>query len=251
MDEQAIKEALARNLQAVRARIHAAAERAHRDPTQIALIAVSKTVEPALIVAAYQLGLRHFGENRVEEAETKIPALAAQMPVAIWHMLGHLQSRKAPRAAQLFDLIHSVDSVHLAERLDRQAAAIGKTLPILLELNISGEESKSGFSLSLSGAMKEQAPAMAQAVDKIVALEHLQVRGLMTMAPMVTQPELARPYFRRLREWREWLAERFPAHPWAELSMGMTDDFEVAVEEGATMLRLGRAIFSLGPSAKH
>ena len=118
MDEQEMKELLARNLQAVRARIQAAAERAHRDPAAITLVAVSKTVEPARIAAAYQLGLRHFGENRVEEAETKIPAISPDMPGATWHMIGHLQSRKAPRAAQLFDLIHSVDSVHLAERLE-------------------------------------------------------------------------------------------------------------------------------------
>ena len=205
----------------MRARIHAAAERAHRDPAAITLVAVSKTVEPARIAAAYQLGLRHFGENRVEEAEGKIPALAAAMPEATWHMIGHLQSRKAPRAAQLFDLIHSVDSVHLAERLDRQAAALGKKLPILLEAEHLGEESKSGFPLALSGASSEQAPAFVQAAQQILALQCLEVRGLMTMAPIVAEPEQARPYFRRLREWRDLLADRFPvrslgrAHRWA------------------------------------
>jgi pyridoxal phosphate enzyme (YggS family) len=250
MDRASILEALARNLRTVQGRIHGAAERVRHDPGKIQLVAVSKTVEPARILAAYELGLRLFGENRVEEAEKKIPTVNTEIVAlggapASWHLIGHLQSRKASRAVQLFDLIHSVDSVHLAEKLDRQAAAIGKKLPILLELNISGEEAKFGFPVDLGGVMSEQAPVFVRAIQQILALPNLSVRGVMTMAPMVGSPELARPYFRRLREWRDFLAARFPEQSWTELSMGMTDDFEVAIEEGSTMLRLGRAIFHI------
>lgn len=243
-----IQETIARNLENVKARIAAAAARANRDPSTILLVAISKTVEPARVLAAYELGLRTFGENRVEEAESKIPVInesiiSAGKPLPSWHMVGHLQSRKASRALALFDMIHSVDSLHLAEKLSRQAAQLGRTIPILLELNVSGEASKYGFSLAPGADEEKRTTLFLETVKKILALPGLDVRGLMTMAPIVSVPEDARPYFQRLRAWRDTLREHFPGYGWPELSMGMTDDFEVAVEEGATMLRLGRAIF--------
>ncbi len=249
MSQEAMQEALARNVRSVQTRIAAAAERAGRNPSEVQIVAVSKTVEPARVIAAYNLGLNVFGENRVEEAEGKIPVVRAALAQQgreppRWHMIGHLQSRKSGRAVELFDLIHAVDSVRLAERLSRQATEAGKRVPILLELNVSGEESKYGFPAALAGAIATQAPPLFAAVAEILALPGLDVRGLMTMAPIVPTAEEARPYFRRLREWRSALQDRFPVHGWPELSMGMTDDFEVAVEEGATMVRIGRAIFA-------
>lgn len=249
MSQEAIVEALARNIRSVQARIAAAAERAGRNPSQVQLVAVSKTVEPARVIAACNLGLNVFGENRVEEAAEKIPVIRAELArqgkeLPHWHMIGHLQSRKSGRALELFDLIHAVDSVRLAERLSRQATELGKRATVLLELNVSGEESKYGFPAALTGSVAAQSPALFAAIAAILALPGLDVRGLMTMAPIVPAPEEARPYFRRLREWRDALQDRFPAHGWPELSMGMTDDFEVAVEEGATMVRIGRAIFT-------
>jgi len=218
------------NLQVVRERIAAAARRAGRDPAEITLVAVTKTQPVEVIRAAYELGLRDFGENRVEEAETKFD----QLPDDIrWHMVGHVQSRKAARAVKPYVLVHSVDRVKLARRLDRFAAEAGRTLPILLEVNVSGEATKYGFH-----------PAEVEAaVEAMRAFEHLHIQGLMTMAPIVPDPEEARPVFVALRELRDRLAARFPDLDWHHLSMGMTDDFEVAVEEGATIVRIGRAIF--------
>jgi pyridoxal phosphate enzyme (YggS family) len=224
----------------VQERIAAAARRAGRDPAEVTLVAVTKTHPPEVIEAAYLAGLRHFGENRVEEAAPKIQAvaawLAAQKPDAdspIWHMVGHVQSRKAEEAAGPYALIHSVDSVKLARRLDRFASEKGRRLPILLEVNVSGEASKYGF----------RPTEVADALTEIATLSSLQVQGLMTMAPIVSDPEMARPVFRALRALRDDLACRFPQMDWRHLSMGMTDDFEVAIEEGATLVRIGRAIF--------
>ena len=228
------------NLVRVQERMQAAARRAGRDPAEITLVAVTKTHPPEAVQAAYLAGLRHFGENRVEEAAPKIEAVAAwlatQQPAAAppnWHMIGHVQSRKAEDAVGPYALVHSVDSVKLAQRLDRFSSAAGRRLPILLEMNVSGEASKYGFT-----------PAeVIAALPEIVTLPALQVQGLMTMAPIVADPEMARPVFRALRELRDDLAHRFPQVDWCHLSMGMTDDFEIAIEEGATLVRVGRAIF--------
>jgi len=249
MSEREIREMIAANLEAVRERIVRAAQGAGRDPAEITLVAVSKTVEPARILAAYELGQRVFGENRVEEAEEKLPQLAQTIagrggPAPDWHLIGHLQSRKSARALELFDLIHSVDSVHLAQRLSRQAGELGRVAPVLLELNVSGEESKYGFPASAAG----HEAALLQAVAEIAALPGVRVRGLMTVAPLGEDPEQARPYFQRLRAWRDRLAREFPGCGWDQLSMGMSDDFEVAIAEGATMVRLGRAIFGPRPA---
>lgn len=208
---------------AVRARVRAAAERAGRDPQAVRLIAVSKTFPAEAVLAAYEAGQRDFGENRVQEAEAKAPAVAAAGVQPTWHLIGHLQTNKVRAALDRFAIIHSVDSVHLAAALSRRAAA---AYPVLLEVNVAGEASKSGFAPD----------EVTDATERIRRLPNLDVRGLMTVAPLVADPEELRPVFRRLAE----LAQRL-ALP--ELSMGMSGDFEVAIEEGATLVRVGTVIF--------
>jgi pyridoxal phosphate enzyme (YggS family) len=161
---------------------------------------------------------------------------------ARWHMIGHLQRRKARFAVALFDMIHSVDSLRLAERINRMAKEYEKTVPVLLEVNVSGEASKHGYDLSTAGGSSDHT-AFVSEVEQMLALPFLQVQGLMTMAPVVTCPDQARPFFVAVRELRDDLARRFPSVGWQHLSMGMTDDFEPAIEEGATIVRIGRAIF--------
>jgi len=244
MADDSLVEAMARRVDDVEHRIAAACLRAGRARQEVTLVAVSKTRSMEEIEAAYRCGLRHLGENRVEEAVTKVPLsrqLHAADPVT-WHMIGHVQSRKARDVVQFCDMIHSVDSCSLAMRLDRFAGEMGKKMPILLELNVSGEESKYGFAASddrtLDGTMKQ--------VLSLRDLVHLDIRGLMTMAPIVADAELARPIFERLRAIRDIFRRELPFSAWSELSMGMTDDMEVAIEEGATMVRVGRALF--GPA---
>jgi len=229
------------NLRSVQERMAAAARRVGRDPEAVTLVAVTKTQPPDVLGAAYELGLRHFGENRVEEAEPKISHLPADIT---WHMIGHIQSRKARRVVPLFQVVHSLDSIKLARRLDRLCAGRDQPLPVLLEMNISGEPSKYGFAAACWSDDPTQRDALWGAVEEIVALPHLSVQGLMTMAPIVADPEEARPVFVRLRQLRDALARAFPQADWQHLSMGMTDDFEVAIEEGATLVRVGRAIFA-------
>jgi pyridoxal phosphate enzyme (YggS family) len=211
------------NIKEVQRRIARACERSRRSPDEITLVAVTKGFEVPAIRTAFNSGIRDFGENRVQEAEGKIAQLIDLKPSVTWHMVGHLQGNKAKVAVGLFDIIHSVDSVRLAEILKRR---VEKPLPVLLEINVSGEATKGGFSVS----------EIAAAVEEIRKLSNLKLRGLMTVAPFVADPEGVRPVFRRLRELRDSFGLE-------HLSMGMTDDFEVAVEEGATMLRIGRAIF--------
>jgi pyridoxal phosphate enzyme (YggS family) len=233
------------NLAQVRERIAAAARRAGRTPKEVTLVAVTKTHPAQMVEAAYQVGLRDFGENRVEEARAKIPAVRERTSLSEgprWHMIGHLQRRKARLAVALFDIIHAVDSLRLAQRISRVAGESGKVMPVLLEVNVSGEASKYGFNLSVTAGQGAKA-AFITDVEQILALPHLRPCGLMTMAPIVTDPEQARPVFRVLRSLRDDLCRRFPEADWHELSMGMTDDYEVAIEEGATMVRVGRAIF--------
>ena len=232
---------IAANLKRVEARIAVACARVGRARSEVTLVAVSKTRPAAEIIAAYHCGLRHFGENRVEEMEEKTPPLRAEFAAnpAIWHLIGHVQSRKAKRAVDLADIVQSVDSLHLAERLNRCAAERSARLPVLLECNVSGEEAKYGFAAWDDSVWAETRTQIQQ----FSRLDHLEVRGLMTMAPIVAQPEEARPVFRRLRQLRDILRQAAPFSVWAELSMGMTDDFEVAIEEGATLVRIGRAIF--------
>jgi pyridoxal phosphate enzyme (YggS family) len=186
-----------------------------------------------------QAGQVDIGENRVEEARPKMAALAGG-PELRWHMIGHIQSRKAGDVIDGdFALIHSVDSLKLAERLSRLAVQAGRRQAVLLECNVSGEASKGGF----PGQTPSEWALLVATFERVVALPGLEVRGLMTMAPIVAEPAEARPYFRRLRALRDFLADRVPAAAWTELSMGMTDDFEAAITEGATLVRVGRAIF--------
>ncbi len=228
------------NLHAVRERIAAAATRAGRSPDEVTLVAVTKMQPPDVIQAAYELGLRHFGENRVGEAEAKVGHLPGDIT---WHMIGHIQSRKAKLVTPLFNVVHSVDRAKIARRLDRYSKERPTPLPILLECNVSGEASKYGFDADRWPEDEPQRAHLLAAIEEILALPHVEVQGLMTMAPIVADAEQARPVFSRLRRLRDELAARFPQAGWRHLSMGMTDDFEIAIEEGATMIRVGRAIF--------
>ncbi|MBV9282269.1 MAG: YggS family pyridoxal phosphate-dependent enzyme [Chloroflexi bacterium] len=214
-----------------------AAERAKRLPDEVSLVAVTKTVPAAAIREAARAGQGTFGENRVQEAEVKIGEIRSELPDLRWHLIGHLQTNKARPAVQLFSLIESVDSVRLARRLDASAAAAGLRVAVLLEVNVAAEGSKSGF-------LRED---LRGALADIFRLTHLEVRGLMTIAPLVDDAEEVRWVFRALRELRDELRERYGAPGMRELSMGMSNDFPVAIEEGATMVRVGRALFGERP----
>ena len=236
------------NIARVRQRIDAACQKVGRNPAEVTLLAVSKMQPPEAIQDAAAAGLQHFGENRVEEAVSKIPQVkqCVAKPL-IWHMVGHIQSRKARQIPGLFQLVHAVDRVKLARRLSALVSARGESLDVLLELNVSGEASKSG--LAAAGWQGDAAlrAELWRDCESILGLPGLQVRGLMTMAPIVRDAEEVRPVFAQLASLRDELATDFGV-PLPELSMGMTDDFPVAVEEGATIIRIGRAIF--GPRRK-
>lgn len=232
------------NIFVVRQGILAAAEEAGRDPNTIRLIGVSKTHPATRVHEALAAQLHDFGENRVQEAEQKIGELSADRAQLCWHLIGHLQSNKAKKAAQLFDYVHSVDSFRLAEALSRQRIALGLApLKILLQVNVSGEASKEGFDLSQWQQQPQQLHAWLPEVEQILGLAGVQVCGLMTIAPIGSHAAAARPYFASTRALRDWMAARYPEASWQELSMGMTDDFPAAIAEGATMVRVGRAIF--------
>jgi pyridoxal phosphate enzyme (YggS family) len=236
---------LVENLARVQERLAGAALRAGRDPSDVTLVAVTKTHPPDTIIAAYEAGVRHFGENRVLEGADKIPVVAAALsgPPPVWHMVGHVQSRKAQAAVAHFDCVDSVDRLKIAQRLSRFAQDAGRKLPVLLECNVSGEETKYGFDLQGWERNEARREAFFAVVKEILALQGLSVQGLMTMAPFVASAETVRPVFVSLRGLLDALRVRFPVQDWPHLSMGMTDDFEVAVEEGSTLVRIGRAIF--------
>jgi pyridoxal phosphate enzyme (YggS family) len=230
------------NLTTVRECIAGALRTAGRPAGSVRLVAVTKTQPAAVVAAAIAAGLRDLGENRIEEAVDKMAAIPKGE--ARWHMIGHIQSRKAKTvAAANLALVHSVDSLPLAERLSRAAQALGRRQPVLLECNVSGEASKAGFRVETDAALE----ARLSELEQVTALPGLEVRGLMTMAPIVPHAEAARPYFARLRLLGERLRAAIPGAAWGELSMGMTDDFEVAILEGATLVRIGRAIFGERP----
>jgi hypothetical protein len=213
-------------------RIESAAQRVGREPNDITLIAVSKTHPAASIHEALESGLRHFGENRVQEAEQKIPYIGRE--AATWHLIGHLQANKARKAVQLFDTIHSLDSVQLAARLDRICSEEGReSLPVLIQVDLAGEATKSGVSEN----------ELDQLVEVVTKCSHLELKGLMVLPPFFENPEDVRPFFRRLRELGENLERQEFLKERCELSMGMSHDFEIAIEEGATMVRVGTAIF--------
>jgi len=222
---------VAERLQAVRLRIADACARAGRSPDEVTLVAVTKGFPPEAVREAAAAGVRHFGENRIQEAQAKLPALGDLSPKPTWHMVGHLQTNKVKTALNLFDIIQSVDSFHLAEAINRRAPQPDR-VPVLLEVNVAAETAKYGFS-------PDELPSQAEAIRRLPGLD---VRGLMTVAPITDDPETVRLVFFRLRELRDSVGLR-------ELSMGMTDDFEAAIEEGATMVRVGRAIFGPRPEA--
>jgi pyridoxal phosphate enzyme (YggS family) len=233
MNDQPIdlQERLAANLDRVRSNIARAAERSGRSSAEVALIAVSKTVPIEAVKIAYNLGVSDFGENRVQDA---LPKIAEFRPADVrWHMIGHLQSNKVARVVGAFDMVQSVDSLHLAQALNRYAEKQGIRMPVLLQVNISGEHSKDGIPPA-------DAPLLAR---KLAALAAIDVRGLMTIAPLVRDPEEVRPVFRGLRDLLERLRKELPECAWQHLSMGMTDDYHIAIEEGSTIVRIGRAIF--------
>ncbi len=227
---------LSERLASINQRIVAASARAGRSSSEVTLVGVTKTVAPAVIKTAIEAGLRALGENRVQEAATKIAELrevASRYDVR-WQLIGHLQSNKARRAVEIFDVIQSVDSLKLAERLDNIAGEVGKRLPVFIEVNLGGEESKSGVA-------PDQVLSLCEQIGK---LSNLEIRGLMTVPPFLENPEEVRPFFRRLRELRdESRRAGIVDRQFQELSMGMSNDFEVAIEEGATFVRVGTAIF--------
>ncbi len=239
-----MRDGIAQRVARVQERISDAAHRTGRSPDEVLLVAVTKTCGLDAVEAACAAGLRHFGENRVEEAGPKIAAAASRLPADVtWHMIGHIQSRKSAEVAAIFPWVHSVDRLKVAQRLSRDALAAGRLLEVLLEVNISGEATKYGFDLVSWPQDALRAGAFFADVEVMLALPGLQVQGLMTMAPLSDDPEASRPIFRQLRRLRDALRQRFPHIQWPHLSMGMTADFEVAVEEGATMVRVGTAIF--------
>ncbi len=227
---------ISRNLQEIQQRLHEAAQRAGLDPAAVRLVAVTKTVGLNRLQEAVAAGHTLFGENYVQEARAKIAALG---PGLAWHFIGHLQSNKARAAVDLFDLIHSVDRLRLAQALDQAASRLGKVQNILLQVNLAGEASK-------SGAAPEDVQNLLSNISK---MPNLKVLGLMTMPPWFPDPEEARPYFRALRELRDRLRRlHLVEGDLGELSMGMTGDFEAAVAEGATLVRIGTAIFGRRPT---
>jgi pyridoxal phosphate enzyme (YggS family) len=226
---------IAENLAAIRGRIAAASARAHRRPKEISLMAVSKMHPPDRIREAYAAGQRLFGENRVQEFATKMPLLS-DMNGAEYHMIGHLQTNKSSKAAELFAAVDSIDSLKLAEKLNSAAREQNKTLDVLIEINVGGESAKTG-----TAAESEELENLLQSASQ---LESLKFRGLMTVPPFTEDSEGARPYFRKLRELRNTItARKLPGITMDVLSMGMSHDFEVAIEEGSTCVRVGTAIF--------
>ncbi len=220
---------IAQNLAEVRATIAAACREVGRDPAEVRLVAVSKTVDPERVRQAIAAGQDLFGENYLQEARDKITALGRQVS---WHLVGHLQTKKAKSAVELFDLIQAVDRGKLARALDAAASQMGKVQDVLIQVNQAGEDTKSGV-----------APERAlDVLQEVARLPHLRVIGLMTMPPWFADPEEVRPYFKALRELRDRLRDQ-SGLPLMELSMGMSGDFAVAVEEGATLVRVGTAIF--------
>jgi PLP dependent protein len=223
------------NIAKIRERIASAARRSEREPNEIALMAVTKTFPPEQIRQAYEAGLRLFGENRVQEFAGKAEALR-DLRDAEWHMIGHLQTNKAAKAAELFSAVDSVDSLRLAQKLNAAAQQLEKKLVVLIEINVGGEAAKSGIDPD-SEELQELLLAAAE-------LEHLEFRGLMTIPPFTEDPQRARPYFQELRQLRDGIAaRRLPGIGTSVLSMGMSHDFEIAIEEGSTCVRVGTAIF--------
>jgi pyridoxal phosphate enzyme (YggS family) len=229
--------------QATLERIAAAAKASDREPESVRLVVVTKAQPLEVVQAAVEAGAHLLGENYPEESVSKILSFGPESGVE-WHMIGHVQSRKARLVIEHFDLLQSLDSLKLAERLNRMAMEAGRVLPVMLEFNVGGEQSKYGWLAS----HEKDWPALYPDIETILGLENLQLRGLMTMPPLETDPEDARIYFRTLHLLRDHLAGRFPQANWCELSMGTSADYEVAVQEGATLVRIGTAIVGPRPN---
>ena len=222
---------IARNLLTIQDRVRDAARKCDRNPAEIRLVAVTKTVERDMVEAAYAAGVRDFGENRVQDMRQKFEDPVG--PDAVVHLIGHLQTNKARDAVRYCQIVESVDRTSLVDALQRRCEIEKKDLDILLQINVAGEEQKHGCS-------PDDAPAL---IEHLLQQSRLRLRGLMTIAPLVDDPETTRPVFAGLQELRDDLQRKYPEAPLDELSMGMTNDYWVAIEEGATMIRLGRAIF--------
>lgn len=227
---------LAENLNSIQQRIHTACTRAERDPASVTLLAVTKTQPPEVVTEAARLGLASFGENKIQEAKAKIPLCSGKLR---WHFIGHLQTNKCRDAVELFEMIQSVDSLHVAQEISKRAEQAGKTIPILLEVNLAGEASKFGY----------RPDKLEAELQQLNALPRLEIHGLMTVPPWTSNAENVRPFFRQMRELKQRL-EQILGAPLPHLSMGMTGDFEVAIEEGATIVRIGTALFGPRKSAK-
>lgn len=230
---------IADNVSRVRTRMRQAAERAGRDPTSVRLVAASKMVDTARIRAAISAGVTTLGENYLQETRQKLGQIGRSG--VEWHLIGPLQRNKVRYVFDLFDMMHSLDRLELAQEINRRAERLGRLLPVLLEVNVGGETSKSGWT----------AAGLLNDIRQLAALPHIQVRGLMTIPPPTPQPHEARPFFRQLRQLRDRLAqEGYDGMTFDELSMGMTADYEVAIEEGATLVRVGTAIFGPRPERR-
>ena len=229
------------NLQSIQHRIAQAAVSAGRNPADIRLVVVTKSQPISVVEAAIQAGSLLLGENYPEESVDKITALRDLYPAVEWHMIGHLQSRKSAIVARYFDLFQSLDRIEIAEKLNDLLRIAGRRLPVLLEFNTGGENSKSGWDATNPSIW----PGLLPEVHRLATLPNLEIRGLMTMPPLSEDPDQSRPYFQRLRQLRDFLRTELPEASWSELSMGTSSDFEVAVQEGATLVRIGTAI--LGP----
>lgn len=234
----------------IRARYQSAVEQVEkalsdskRKPGSARIIVVTKAQPVEVLKAAFQAGLHCFGENYPEETLTKIETMK-ELPGIEWHMIGHLQTRKIPIVVNHFSMLHSLDSVRLAERLNLRLVRTGKTLPVLIEINVGDETSKYGFKARNSADLESH----YQDFEKIMRLENLEIKGLMTMPPLFDDPEQSRPYFKRLYEMRAVLAQKYPEICWEELSMGTSADYAVAVQEGATYVRIGQAIVGPRPA---
>jgi pyridoxal phosphate enzyme (YggS family) len=231
------KDSIAENFKRVSDRLEVAATSVGRTGEQVRLVVVTKGHPVEIAHKAIEAGAKYLGENYVEESLPKIATVEKESGVE-WHMIGHIQSRKARKVCEHFDWVQSIDSIRLATRLDRFASEMGKQLPILLECNVSGEETKYGWTAWNELEWND----LADEISPILEMSHLTLRGLMTIPPFFLNPEQARPYFVRLRKLRDYLAGKFPDNDWHELSMGMSADYEVAVQEDATIVRIGTAI---------
>lgn len=245
MDEQYIEikqTQIKLNLEKVRDDIQHAADRVGRRADEIQLVAVSKMQPIKNIKAGIQAGIGDLGENYAESAAEKIQKLKSDTPVR-WHMIGHIQSRKARTVCEYFDMIHSVDRIKIAGHLDRFSAELGKVMPVLLEVNLSGEESKFGW----SAHNENQWNNLLVEFEKFEGFSNLEIRGLMTMPPLYSDPEKSRPIYQKLKRFQKFLTENLPQFNWRELSIGTSFDYMVAVEEGATLVRIGTEIFGKRP----